>query len=148
MSTDILLLLFSHSDVSDSLWPHGLQHSRLQFSSVQSLNCVKLFTTPWIAAHQASLSITNSRSPPKPVPIKSVMPSNHHILCHPLLLLPSTFPGIRVFSNESGLLIMWPKYWLSASTSVLPMNTQGWSPLGWTGNTYHSQITLEPQIRN
>ena len=77
-----------------------------QFSSVQSLSRVRLF-----AAHQASLSITNSRSLPKPMSIKSVMPSNHLILCHPLLLLLSIFPCIRVFSNESALRIRWPKYW-------------------------------------
>ena len=67
--------------------------------------------TPWTTAHQASLSITNSRSSPKPMPIESVMPSNHLILCHPLLFLPSIFPSIRVFSNESALHIRWPKYW-------------------------------------
>ena len=82
-----------------------------QFSSVQSLSCVQLFATPWTAAHQASLSITNSQSPPKPMSIVSVMPSNDLILCRPLLLLPSIFPSIRVFSNESGLCIRWPKYW-------------------------------------
>ena len=82
-----------------------------QFSSVQSLSCVRLFATPWTAARQASLSITNSRSLPKPMSIVSVMPSNHLILCRPLLLLPSIFPSIRVFSNESALRIRWPKYW-------------------------------------
>ena len=80
-------------------------------SSFQSLSCVRLFVTPWTAAHQASLSITNSRSPPKPMSIVSVMPSNHLILCHPLLLLSSVFPSIRVFSNESALRIRWLKYW-------------------------------------
>ena len=79
--------------------------------SVQSLSHVHLFVTPWTAAHQASLSITNSWSPPKPMSIESVMPSNHLILCHPLLLLPSIFPSIRVFSYESALHITWPKYW-------------------------------------
>ena len=82
-----------------------------EFSSVQSLSRVQLFATPWTAALQTSLSITNSRSPPKPMPIELVMPSNHLILCHPLLLLPSIFPIIRVFSNESALCIRWPKYW-------------------------------------
>ena len=77
-------------------------------------------------------SITNSWSPPKPMSIESVMPSNHLILCHPLLLLPSIFPSIRVFSNESVLRIRWAEL-PSASTSVLPVNTQDWSPLGWTG---------------
>ena len=74
-----------------------------QFSSVQSLSCVQLFTNPWTAARQASLSFTNSQSLLKLISIKSVMPSNHLILCRPLLLLPSTFPSIRVFSNESAL---------------------------------------------
>ena len=78
-------------------------------SSVQSLSCVRLFATPWIAAHQASRSITNSQSPPMSIVL--VMPSNHLISCHPLLILPSIFPSIRVFSNESALLIRWSKYW-------------------------------------
>ena len=91
------------------------------FSSVQLLNRVRLFATPWTAAHQASLSITNSRSPPKPMPIESMMPSNHLILCCPLLLLPSIFPSIRVFSNESDLRIRRPKYW-SFSFNISPSN--------------------------
>ena len=82
-----------------------------KFSSVQSLSRVWLFATPWTAAHQTSLSITVSWSLPKLMSIESVMPSSHLILCHPLLLLPSIFPSIRVFSNESGLCIKWPKYW-------------------------------------
>ena len=82
----------------------------IQFSSVQSLNRVRLFVTPWIAARQASLSITNSRSSLRLTSIESVMPSNRLIFCHPLLLLPSIFPNIRVFSSESALLIRWPKY--------------------------------------
>ena len=81
------------------------------FSSVQSLSCVQLFVTPRTAACQTSLSITNSRSPPKPMSIVSVMPYNHLIICCPLLLLPAIFPSIRVFSNESALRIRWPKYW-------------------------------------
>ena len=93
----------------------------VQFSSVQSLSYVQLFATPWITARQASLSITNSRSPPKPMSIESVMPSNHLILCRPLLLLPSIFPGITVFSNESALRIRWPKYW-SFSFNISPSN--------------------------
>ena len=89
--------------------------------------------TPWTAARQASLSITNSQSLPKLMSIESVMPSNYLILCHPLLLLPSLFPSIRVFSNESALHIRWPKYW-SFSFNISPSsNTQDWSPLGWTG---------------
>ena len=90
------------------------------FSSVQSLSRVRLFATAWTAACQASLSFTNSQSLLKPMSIESVMPSNHLILCHPLLLLPSTFPSIRLFSNESVLHIRWPKYWsfsFSISTS-------------------------------
>ena len=82
---------------------------------------VWLCPTPWIAAHQASLSITNSQSPPKPMSIESVKPSNHLILCRPLLLLPSIFPSIRVFSNESALHIKWPKYW-SFSFNISPSN--------------------------
>ena len=81
---------------------------------------------------QASLSITNSRSPPKPMSIELVMPSNHLVLCCPLLLLPSIFPSIRVFSNESALHMTWPKYWSFSFSSVLRMNSQDWSPLGWT----------------
>ena len=100
--------------------------------SVQSLSRVRLFATPWTAARQASLSITNCRSLPKPMSIESVMPSNHLILWHPLLL-PSIFPSIRVFSSESALHIRWQSIGVSASTSVLPMNTQDWYPLGWTG---------------
>ena len=90
-------------------------------SSVQSLSCVQLFATPWTAACQVSLSITNSRSLLKLMSIESVMPSNHLILCHPLLLPPSIFLSIRVFSNESVLLIRWPKYW-SFSFSISPSN--------------------------
>ena len=91
------------------------------FSSVQLLSPVGLFATPRTAACQASLSITNSQSPPKPMFIESVMPSNHLILCHPLLLLPSLFPSIRVFSNELALRMRWPKYW-SFSFSINPSN--------------------------
>ena len=104
----------------------------LQFSSVQSLSCVWLFATPWTAAHQASLSISNSWSSPKPMSIESVMPSNHLILCRPLLLLPSIFPSIRVSSSQfftSG----GQSIGASVSPSVLPMNIQSWFPLGLTG---------------
>ena len=90
-------------------------------SSVQMLSCVQLFVTPWIAAHQASLSITNSSSLLKLRSIKSVTPSNHLILCCPLLLLPSIFPSIRVFSSELALRIRWPKCW-SFSFSISPSN--------------------------
>ena len=106
--------------------------SRCVFCSVQSLSCVRFFAILWTAACQASLSITNSWSPPKPKSIESVRPSNHLILCHPLLLLPSIFPIIRVFSNESALRIRWPNYW-SFSFNVSPMNTQDRPPLEWTG---------------
>ena len=91
---------------------------------LQSLSRVRLSATPWTAAHRASLSITISRSLLKPMFIESVMPSNHLMLCRPLLLLPSIFPSIRVFSNESALGIRWPRIGVSASTSILPMNTQ------------------------
>ena len=91
-----------------------------QISSVQSLSCVRLFVTPWTAACQASLSITNSWSLLKLMSVESVMPSNYLILCHPLLP-PSVFPSIRVFSDESALCIRWPKYW-SFSFSISPSN--------------------------
>ena len=111
----------------------GLNCADPLLSSVQSLSRVRLVVTPWTAAHQSSLSITNSRSSPKPMSIESVMPSNHLILCHPLKLLPSIFPSIRVFSNESALHISWPKYW-SFSSNISPTNEhQDWSPLRWTG---------------
>ena len=98
-----------------------LQFSQLHFSSVQSLSRVRLFATPWTTARQASLSITNSQNLLKLMSIESVMPSNHLILCHPLLLSPSVFPSIRVFSNESALRIRWPKYW-SCSFNISPSN--------------------------
>ena len=91
------------------------------FSSVQSLSRVRLFVTPWTAARQASLSITNSWSLPKPMSIESMMQSSHLILCHPLLLLPPIPPSIRVFSNESTPRIRWPEYW-SFSFSISPSN--------------------------
>ena len=103
---------------------HIMRNARLdelQFSPVQSLSRVWLFVTPWTAAHQASLSITNFPSPPKPMSIESVMPSNYLNLCRPLLLLPSIFPTIRVFSNESVFRITWPKYW-SSSFNISPSN--------------------------
>ena len=101
--------------------------------SVHLLRCVRLFATSWTTAWQASLSITNSQSLPKRMSIESVMPSNHLILCCPLLLLPSILLSNRFFSNKSALCIRWPGIGVSASISVLPMNTQDWSPLGWTG---------------
>ena len=142
------MLLFSCSVLSDSSWPHGLQPARLPcpslspevcshscpsslFSSVQSLSHVQLFATPMdcsmpgLPVHLQLPEFTQLMS------IQSVMPSNHLIFCRPLLLLPSIFPTIRVFSNESVLHIRWPKGWSFAS--VLPMNIQDWFPLGWTG---------------
>ena len=97
----------------------GTEFSSVQLSSVQSLCCVRLFETPRTAAHQASLSITNSQSSFKLPSIESVMPSSHLILCRPLLLLPPIPPSIRVFSNESAIHMRWPKYW-SFSFSVIP----------------------------
>ena len=105
----LFLVQFSHSVMSNSLRSHKLQHAR------------------------PPLSITNSQSLLRLMSIESVMPSNHLTLCRALLLLPSIFPSIRVFSNESALRMRWPKYWSFSSTSVFPMNTQDWSPLGWTG---------------
>ena len=93
----------------------------VQFSSVQSLSRVWLFETPWTAAHEASLSIANSWILHKLMSIEWVMPSNHLIICHPLVLLPSIFPSIRVFSNESTLCVRWPKYW-SFSFNIKPSN--------------------------
>ena len=115
--------------------------------SVQLLSCVQLFVTPWTAACQASLSITNSQSLLKLMSIESVMPSNRLILCCPFLLLPSIFSSIRVFSSESVLHIRWPKYWSFASASVLPMNIQDWFPLGLTGLISLSNITLNVSVR-
>ena len=103
------------------------------YHSVQSLSRVRLFATPWIAACQASLSITNSRSSLRLMSIESLMPSSHLILCLPLLLLPPIPPSIRVFSNESTLHMRWPKYW-SFSFSISPSKEHpGLISLGWTG---------------
>ena len=102
-------------------WEEPVGISPLQFSSVQSLSRVRLFATPSITAHQASLSITNSWSPPKPMSIVLVMPSSHLILCHPLILLPPIPPSIRVFSNESALHMRGPKCW-SFSFNISPSN--------------------------
>ena len=99
----------------------GKTHRKFKISSIQSLSLVRLFATPGTAARQASLSITNSRSSLKLMSIKSVMPSSHLILCHPLLLPLSIFPSIRVFSNESVLRIRWPKYW-SFNFNISPFN--------------------------
>ena len=116
-----------------------------QFSSAQSLGSVQLFATPWTAACQASLTIINSQSLLKLLSIESVMPYNHLILCCPLLLLPSIFPSIRIFSSESLVCIRWWNYWSfsfirTEYSSVLPMNIQDWFPLGLTG-----WISLQPR---
>ena len=115
--------------------PPSTEFSRQEywFSSVQSLSRVQLFVTLWTAARQASLSITNSQSLLKLMCIESVMPSNHLILCRPLLLQPSILPSIRVFQMSQFFPSGGQSIRVSASTSVLPMNTQNWSPLGWTG---------------
>ena len=111
-------------DAQPSLWSHSQIHLHDYWKtqeSEKSLSRVRLFVTPWSVAHQASLSITNSRSLLKLMSIKSVMPSNHLILCHLLLLMTSIFPCIRVFSNESALHMRWPKYW-SFSFNISPSN--------------------------
>ena len=99
----------------------GSSSLKEQFSSVQLLSYVRLFATPWTAGRLASLSITNSQSPHKPMSIEPMMPPNHLIFCRPLLLLPSIFPSIRVFYNESALCTRWPKYW-SFSLNISPSN--------------------------
>ena len=108
-----------HSFLTNQMWIIGSTSQENQFSSVQSLSCVGVFVTPWTAARQAPLSITNSWSLLKLMSIDSVMPSNHLILCHFLLLLPSIFPSIKVFSNESVFHIKWSKDW-SFSFSISP----------------------------
>ena len=115
-------------------------HIKLRDQQVRHMYCCcsaaqlcSTLVTPWTAAHQASLSFTNSWSLLKLMSIESVMPYNHLILCCPLLHLPSIFPSIRVFSKESALPIRWLSTPASASASVLPMNIQDWFPLGWTG---------------
>ena len=115
-------------------WYGSSEHmGSVQFSSVQSLSRVRLFVTPWITARQASLSITNSRSSHKHMSIESVMPSSHLILCRPLLLLPTIPPSIRAFPMSQLFTWSGQSVGVSASASVLAMDTQGWSPLGWTG---------------
>ena len=125
MKTSCFCSLFSDfgQGVSSVANPDSSSHYLWFFfqKSVQSLSRVQLFATPWTAARHASLSITNSRSLLRLTSIESVMPSSHLILCHPLLLLPSIFPSIRVFSNESVLPVRWPKHW-SFSFSISPSN--------------------------
>ena len=120
---DLLICHLSVYFITPAIVPKRMDRKSFlpYISSVQSLSPVWLFATPWTTAHQASLSITNSQSPSKPISIESVMPSNHLILCHSLLLLPSIFPSIRVFSNESALCMRWPKYW-SFSFNISPSN--------------------------
>ena len=128
---------------------YQLSYQGIQFSSVQSLSCVWLFVTPWIAARQGSLSITNFRSPPKPMSIVSVMPSNHLILCHPLFLQPSICPSIRVFSSESALCIRWPKYWTYSFNISLSNEHPGLISLrmGWL-DLLEVQGTLESLLQH
>jgi len=109
---------FKNENKINTFSKEGKIRTYLQFSSVQSLSRVRLHVTPWIAARQASLSITNSRSSLRLTSIESVMPSSHLILCYPLLLLPPIPPSIRLFSNESTLRMRWPKYW-SFSFSII-----------------------------
>ena len=124
----LLLILLYHGIVKQDI-------------SVQLLSHVQLFATPWTAAYQASLSITRSQSLLKLMSIESVMPSNHLILCRPLLLLPSIFPSIRVFFNDSVIHITGGQsIGVSALASVLPVNIQDWSPSGYTG-----WISLQPK---
>ena len=110
-----------------------LSNTYIQFSSLQSLSNVRLFVTPWITACNASLSITNSWSSLDSRPLSQWCHPSHLILCRPLLLLPTILPSIRVFSNESTLRMRWQSTGVSALASFLPKNTQGWSPLEWTG---------------
>ena len=107
---------------------NSLQPWKIWFSSVQLLSCVRLFATPWTTACRASLSITNSWSPPKPMSIELVMPSNHLILCHPLLSCPQSFPASESFPVSQLFELHGQSIGVSASKSVLPMNTQDWSP--------------------
>ena len=119
------------------------------FRSVQFLSCVQLFVTPWTAARQASLSITNSQSLPKLMSIGPVMPCNHLILCHPLLL-PSVFPGIRYFSKESVLCIRWPKYW-SFSFSISPSSEYSGLisfTMDWLDFLAVQESSLTPQFKS
>ena len=113
---------------SEKTWKRHGRKIKCIFSSVQSLSCVRLFAIPWIAACQASLSIANCQNLLKPMSIKSVMPSSHLILCCPLLLLSPIPPSLRIFSNESALLMRWPKYW-SFSFSISPSNEHSGLPI-------------------
>ena len=125
---DVNYILTKLSEKRESF---GSEYFLDQFSSVQLLSCVQLFVTPWTAARQASLSITSSWSLLKLMSIELVMPSNHLIPCRPLLLPPSIFPSIRVFSNELVLHIRWPKSW-SFSFSISPSNAYSGNPLQYS----------------
>ena len=128
------------------LWQY--RYSSVQFSSFQLLRCVWLFATPWTAARQAFLSITSSQSLLKLISIESVMPSNHLILCRPLLLLPSIFPSIRVFSNEWILHIRWPKYW-SFNFSISPSNDYSGGLVGSPCSPRESLVSSPtPQLKS
>ena len=121
-----------------------LSTERIRTETWLLFSCVQLFVTPWTGVHQAPLSCTISWSLLKFMSIELVMLSNHVILCHPPLLLPSVFPSIRVFSNESALNIQWPKYWSFASTTVLPVNIWGWFPSGIMGSLGGSVVKNPP----
>ena len=120
-SQKLTILLFRQDPETQETHGELSPNNLVQFSSFQSLSCVRLFATPWTATHQATLSLTNSWSLLKLMSIESVILSNHLILCRPLLLPPSIFPSIRIFSNESVLRIKWPKYW-SFSFRISPSN--------------------------
>ena len=124
----VFVLKYSLKVVFESFW--------YQFSSVQSLSCVQFSATSWTSAHQASVSITNSQSPPKPMSSELMMPSNYLILCRPLLLLPQSFPASGSFPMSQLFAPGGQSIGVSASTSVLPMNSQDWAPLGWTGRIF------------
>ena len=130
---------------SNNLWENSIETS-VQFSSFQSLSRVWLFATPWSAARQASLSITNSQSLLIFMSIESVMPSNHLILCRPLLLPPSIFPNIRVFSNESVLCIRWPKYWSFSFSISWKLSCSYWMLSWWNWRSFtQDQNQGEPE---
>ena len=131
-STILVRILWWVKFILVSLFRYVSIHPVLLCCCSVAKSCLTLATT-WTAAHQASLSFTISLSLLRPIFIELMMPSNHLILCHPRLLLPSIFPSSKVFSNESVLHMRWPKYWSFSLVSVLSMNTQDWSPLGWTG---------------
>ena len=127
-----LLCNYVKTSAENTAMPCPNANKKKLFSSVQSLIRVRIFVTPWIAARQVSMSITNSQSSLRLMSIESVMLSSHHILCRPLLLLSPIPPSIRVFSNESSLLMSWPKF-SSFSFSIIPSKEiQGWSPSEWT----------------